>query len=58
MKHQELLPSHLPAILTWVNGIFELLQPRVRLLPAALPGTLTSNSVGDAEVKAVIVAVK
>lgn len=41
-----------------MNGTFELLQPRVRLVPAALPGTLTSDLVGDAEVKAVIVAVK
>lgn len=46
------------AILTWMNGTFELLQPWVRLVPAALPGTLTSDSVGEAEVRAVIVAVK
>lgn len=53
-------PAQSPAtaILTCMNGIFELLQPWVRLVPAALPGTLTSNSVGEAEVKAVIVAVK
>lgn len=46
------------AILTWMNGTFELLQPWVRLVPSALPGTLTSDSVGEAEVRAVIVAVK
>lgn len=38
-------PAQSPAtaILTWVNGISELLQSRVRLVPAALPGTLTST---------------
>lgn len=49
------------AILPRVNGIFqmtfkELLQPWVRLVPAALPGTLTSDSVSETEVKAVITA--
>lgn len=46
------------AIVTWVNGISELLQPWEKLVPAALPGTLTPHSVSETEVKAVIAAVK